>query len=112
MSAPSGIARPTRPQKKRRAPRHAVLLNFVVTGLVSESRDVDGLRSLAHAIRLGVEGNLLAFAQRLDAGSLESRDVNEHILRAAFWRDETKTLVLVEEFNGALGRHGNSPFPS
>ena len=70
------------------------------------SLDVDGLRALAHAIRLGVEGDLLAFAQRLDAGSLKSGDVDENVLCAAVRSDETKTLVLVEEFYGALGGHG------
>jgi hypothetical protein len=75
------------------------------------SLDVDGLRALAHAIRLGVEGDLLAVLQGLQAGCLERRDVDEHVFSAAVRRDEAEALVLVEEFNDALGGHGDFLFP-
>lgn len=86
------------------APRGAP---FEILG--SGGLDVDGLRALAHAVRLGVEGDLLAVLQGLETRSLKRGDVDENVLRAAFRGDEAKTLVLVEEFYGALGGHGDSP---
>jgi hypothetical protein len=61
----------------------------------------------AARIRLNVELDLLAFVQAADTSRFESRGMDEHVLAAVFWRDETETLGGVEKLHGADG-HFNS----
>src|SRR6202000_3414182 len=60
------------------------------------------VRSL-RATRVGndVEGNLLTFVQAAHAGSFHGGSVHEHVLAAAFRRDEAKALGGIEEFHGS-----------
>src|SRR5690606_21653739 len=67
----------------------------------SGGREVDGLGALAHAVRLDVEGDLLAVDEGAHARRLDGGDVDEHVLRAAVRRDEAEALGGVEEFHGA-----------
>src|SRR5438477_2128424 len=70
---------------------------------------VDRLRAFAHAVRLDVEGDLLAVDERAQARGLDRGDVDEHILGAAVRRDEAEAFGGVEELYGAgLGHWGNS----
>src|SRR5436190_558349 len=70
---------------------------------------VDRLRALAHAVRLDVEGDLLAVDERAQARGLYRGDVDEHVLGAAVRRDEAEAFGGVEELYGAgLGHWGNS----
>src|SRR4051812_26169303 len=47
-----------------------------------------------------VEGDLLAFLERLEAGALDRAVMREEILAAVIRRDESKTLRVVEPLNG------------
>jgi hypothetical protein len=47
-----------------------------------------------------VEGNLLAFCERLEALSLNSGEMGEHVFAAAIRGNETKAFRAVEPFNG------------
>jgi len=60
----------------------------------NDVRSLETLRSLDH-----VERDALTLGERLEAGSLDRREVNEHVL-AAFLGDETETLRLVEPLHG------------
>src|ERR1044071_9213004 len=65
---------------------------------------LDGLevrRLGAARIRHDVERDLLAFAQGAHAGSFNGRGVHEHVLAAAFRRDEAKAFGGVEELDGS-----------
>jgi hypothetical protein len=64
--------------------------------------DIDRLRAFARSIWFGIEGNLLTFTQRLDAGSLKRGDMDEDVLGSIRWRDETEPLVDVKEFHSTL----------
>ena len=99
------------------------LAETVARGLRAEGFEVD----LAHtgpdglwraregsyaAIVLDIEENRGPLAHLTDARSLERRNVNEDVLRAAFGRDEAIALGGVEELDGALLlRHERYPFP-
>jgi hypothetical protein len=48
-----------------------------------------------------VERDLLAFAQAAHAGRFNSGGVHEHVLAAAFRRDEAKAFGGVEELDGS-----------
>eukprot|EP01013_Petalomonas_cantuscygni_P045144 TRINITY_DN9759_c0_g1_i1.p1 TRINITY_DN9759_c0_g1~~TRINITY_DN9759_c0_g1_i1.p1 ORF type:complete len:143 (-),score=7.62 TRINITY_DN9759_c0_g1_i1:52-480(-) len=72
----------------------------------SGALNVDSLRALAAGVRLGVEADLVAFVQGGDARALESGDVKEDILRAAFRGDKSETLGFVKELYGAGLAHG------
>jgi hypothetical protein len=100
-------------KQKRRSVRNAVRNNLAKTAKAkqSSSADVYSLRALAHAVSFCVESHFLTVTQSLDASSLKSGDVNEYVLRAAFWSDEAEALVLIEEFYNAFNGHGISPFP-
>src|SRR5262245_24117596 len=62
---------------------------------------VNGLGSAR--IRLDVERNALAFAQRADAGCFQRRRMDENVLAAAFRRNETKTFLRIEELHCSHG---------
>ena len=46
-----------------------------------------------------VVGDLVAFSQAVQAGLLNSRDMDEHVLAAGVRRDEAVTLRRVEKFH-------------
>src|SRR5215216_1814000 len=60
--------------------------------------EIDGLRALE--VGLDLEGDLLAFAERAQARLFDGADMDENVLAAVSRRDETKTLVGVEELYG------------
>src|SRR6476469_1548944 len=64
--------------------------------------DVDGLRPLVAG--LGVEGDLGALSQRLEAVSGNAAVADEQILPAVLRRDEAEALVVVEPLHGS-SRH-------
>jgi hypothetical protein len=66
--------------------------------------EIDGLGALG--VRLHIERDLLAFGQSAHAGRFDGGGVHEHILVAAFRRDEAKALGGVEEFDGADSHFG------
>src|SRR5688572_18967291 len=78
---------------------------------VSSRAQVDGLRALAHAVRLDVERHLLAIDEGAQARRLDRRDMHEHVLRAAVGRDETKAFGRVEKFYCTGLGHGRTPSP-
>jgi hypothetical protein len=84
---------------------HAAFVDFERQSTGSEYGDVFGLRFSGLAILADLEADLIAFAQR--ATGLEGRHVNEDIPAATIRRDESKTLVAVEEFN-STSRHRRS----
>lgn len=69
-----------------------------------------GRRNLATAIDQG-EAELLTFGKAGEASLLDSADMHEHVFAAIVTDDEAKTLLTVEELDGAsafsddLGRH-------
>src|SRR3954465_3444597 len=71
-----------------------------------ERRDVDGLGALVPG--LGVEGDLRALGERLEAAAVDAGVVDEEILAALVRRDEAEALVVVEPLHGS-GRHGDPP---
>src|SRR6185295_17477948 len=60
----------------------------------------------AARIVLHVECQLLAFIEVAHAGTLDRRNVNEHIRAAIVLHDEAESLLGVEEFNGTCGHQG------
>lgn len=52
-----------------------------------------------------IEGDFLALAQTADAGALERRSMDEHVLVVVVRPDEAKALLVVVELNGARN-HG------
>src|SRR5690606_19414149 len=80
-------------------------------GSMSGEFEIDRLRALAHAVRLDVEGDLLAIGQMADAGRFERGHVHEHVLRPTLRGDEAEALRGVEEFYGASLAHCGIPFP-
>src|SRR3954470_6108310 len=99
--------------KKGTAERRAFLETPDVPAADRSGRaQIDRFGALAHAVGLDVEGDLLAIDEGAQAGSLDRRDVDEHILGAAVRRDETEAFGRVEEFYGAgLGHAGGTPSP-
>src|SRR5690606_18848716 len=70
------------------------------------------LRTLAHTVRLDLEGDLLAVDQRTQARTLNCGDVDENVLRAVVRRDKSEAFGCIEEFYGAgLGHKGKLLFP-
>src|ERR1700760_1849153 len=75
-------------------------------------RVLDGLQiRRPGAARVGdaVDRHFLAFVQRTHASRFDGRGMDEHVLAAAFRRDEAKTLGGVEELYGS---DGHLQFPS
>jgi hypothetical protein len=60
---------------------------------------IDGLAT--PRIRLDVEGDALTFIQAAHASHLHGCGVNEHVLAAAFRRDESKAFAGVEKLYGS-----------
>ena len=58
---------------------------------------IHGLR--AFGIRLDVKGHALAFRQGAHAGRFNCCRMDEHVLAAAFRRDEAKAFVRIEELH-------------
>ena len=63
------------------------------------------------AILHHIEAELLALSERMHSGSLNCRDVNEHVGLAIALLDEAKALSGVEEFYGTSS-HDDFPFKS
>src|SRR5215218_1507414 len=57
----------------------------------------------------GVELDLIAFSEGLETAALNRRMMDEQILRAILWRDETEALVVVEPLHCACRTHGRTP---
>jgi hypothetical protein len=55
----------------------------------------------AARIVLGVEGDLLALAQAIDAGALQGGGVDENILLTIVRLDESEAFLVVVELHGA-----------
>src|ERR1043165_3142077 len=53
----------------------------------------------------GIERDLVAFLQRLEAGRVDRGVVDEHVLGTVIGSDETKTLRIVEPLYCPHGRH-------
>src|SRR5215210_3568235 len=64
--------------------------------------DVDRLRALVAG--LGIEGDLRALGQRLEAVGVDAGVVDEEVLATLIGRDEAEALVVVEPLHGS-GRH-------
>src|SRR3954454_24702114 len=76
-------------------------------GLALRSLDVVDRDLAGAAVLGGVEGHLLAFNEAADAGALERRRMDEHVLAAVVGLDEAEAFLIVVEFHGARG-HGSS----
>src|SRR5258707_15553659 len=63
----------------------------------------------AARIVLGVESDLLALAQAVDAGALQCGGMDENVLLAVIRLDETEALLVVVELHGAR-KHENILF--
>ena len=81
-------------------PRRLEILATVA--LLFDELQVHRLRPAAAAIVLGLEGELGAFGKLLQAGALDRRDVDEHVLAAALRRDEAEAAIVVEELERAV----------
>src|SRR6266478_3577091 len=57
-------------------------------------------RNLSLLASLELVAQLLTLLEAAEAGALDRRDVNEHVLRAVVRLDEAVTLLGVEPFNG------------
>ena len=80
--------------KKKAADAKAGRLSHALRGF-----QVDSLRSAR--IRLDVKRNALTFVEAAHSGALNGRGVDEHVLAAAFRRDEAEALLRVEKFNSS-----------
>ena len=71
-------------------------------GAESGQSQIDGAFTPV-AAGFDVEGDLLVVAQTGQARALDSRDVDENVLGAAFRLDEAEALGCIEPFHGAIG---------
>jgi len=55
-------------------------------------------------VRDDIEGHLCAFNQRTEARFFDRRDMDEYVLAAAIWRDESITLYCIKPFHSSA-RH-------
>src|SRR6266481_7601277 len=55
------------------------------------------------AILLGIEGNLLTLAETAQAGALQRGGVDENVLAAIVWLDESEAFLIVVELYCAVG---------
>jgi hypothetical protein len=70
----------------------------------SDELQIDGLG--AALVGFDVEADALAFVEAAKSGGLNGGHVDEHVLAAAFRRDEPETLRGVEELNLTNGHDG------
>jgi hypothetical protein len=98
--------------EKTRHECRAATLSYEQRAALADDLQVDRLRSLAAAIRLGVEGNLLVFREAAQAGSLYGRDMHEDVSATVLGFDEAKALIGVKEFYSASFGHASGPFLS
>lgn len=100
-------------QQKSRPDRDGSFIHVSVTpaGLTHQPNlvelDVGNSRLAAALVDLGVERNLLAFRETVDAGALKSGCVNENVLVAVVWCDKAVAFLVVVEFYSAAF-HGES----
>src|SRR5206468_128156 len=64
------------------------------------------IRGLLAALGHDVVADLLALDQRAHAGALDRADVHEHVFRAVGRRNESESLLGIEEFYGTCGHRG------
>src|SRR5690606_12435131 len=81
--------------RTRRAPTGALRNDNSLGGLKVGSRGL-----AAAAVRLDLEGDLLALAELAHAGALDGGRVDEDVLAAVIRLDEAEALVDVVEFHG------------
>src|SRR3954453_10197670 len=84
--------------QKERGPT-AALSTYAVLGRGLDRRYVDCLRALV--ARLGVELDLCALGERLEAVAGNPGVVDEQVLAAFIGSDEAEALVVVEPLNGS-----------
>src|SRR6185295_18647446 len=76
---------------------------------LSGGAQIVGRRFARAAICHDFVGDLLAFTQRSEAGTLDSADVHEHVIAAVIRLDEAIALGCVKPLHGSHA-HGGSPF--
>src|SRR5207244_10213676 len=76
---------------------------------LSGGAQIVGRRFARAAICHDFVGDLLAFTQRSEAGTLDSTDVHEHVIAARIRLDEAIALGCVKPLHGSHA-HGGSPF--
>src|SRR5690606_22610943 len=82
-----------------------------VTADRSIGPQVNGLRTLAHAVGLDIERYLLAVQKCPQTGLLDGRNMHEYILGSVIRSDEAKAFGCVEEFYDTSLGHGRTPSP-
>ena len=81
------------------------------------SRQPLGLLQLARLLATAApvvfehEADTVAFIERTDARRLERGGVDEHVLAAVLWGDESEALGRIEEFHGTCDAHVGCSFP-
>src|SRR5262249_21116233 len=73
--------------------------------------EVDGLRALALLVGLDVETDALSLSQRLESGTLDRRDVNEHVAPTVVWLDEAVATLTIEKLDRTGLSHREAPYP-
>ena len=84
-------------------------LENVTRKSLSGGAQIVGRRFARATIRHDFVGDLLAFTKRSKSGTLDSADVNEHVIAAIIRLDEAITLGCVKPLHGSHA-HGGSPF--
>src|SRR5437879_13627404 len=77
---------------------------------LSGGGQIVGRRFARAAICHDFVGDLLAFTQRSEAGTLDSADVHEHVIAAGIRLDEAIALGCVKPLHGSHAQ-GGCPFP-
>src|SRR5215475_13398129 len=95
--------------KKGCALRTAFLLVRFAGAGSARGAEIVGSRLAGAAIGDDLVRDLLAFAQRAEAGTLDGADVNEHVLAAVVGLNEAIALGRVKPLHGSHA-HGGSPF--
>src|SRR5262245_33062646 len=70
---------------------------------------VDGLRTFAALVRLGLERDAHTLVERADIRALDGRDMHEHVLAPLIGCDEAEAFRLVEELYSSSLPHARSP---
>lgn len=77
----------------------------------SNHAEIDGFRTFAALVGLGVERDFLIVGETCQAGRLDGRNVHKHIRAAAIGGDKAEALVIVEKFDRAVHLAHGSPVP-
>src|SRR6266576_3606628 len=89
--------------------RFSGTLSRIPKDRLSGGAQIVGRRFARAAICHDFVGDLLAFTQRSEAGTLDSADVHEHVIAAVIRLDEAIALGCVKPLHGSHA-HGGSPF--